>query len=256
MSDSLQPHGRQHARLYCSSQSPQAYSNSCPLSWWCHPTISSSVILFSSCLLFYPASGSFPMSQLFAAWSQSIGASASASVLPINIQGWFPLELTGWISLLSKGLPRVFSNAVFQKHQSFGTHTRKIRCATVHGVAKSQTAKGPALWSTLTSIHDYWKNLSFDYVDFVGKLMSLLFNMPSRLVIAFLPRNKWLLISWLQSPSAVILEPKKIKSVTVSVVSPSTCHDMMGLDAMILVFWMLSFKPDFSLSSFTIIQAL
>ena len=89
---------------------------------------------------------------------------------------------------------------------------------------------------TLTSIHDYWKNLSLDQTDFVGKVMSLLFNMLSRLVITFLPRSKRLLISWLQSPSAAILEPPSKKSVTVSIVSPSTCHEMMGLDAMILVF--------------------
>ena len=89
---------------------------------------------------------------------------------------------------------------------------------------------------TLTSIHDYWKNHSFDYTDLVSKVMSLLFNMLSRLVIAFLPRNKHLLISWLESPSAVIFEPKNIKSVTVSIVSLSTCHEVMGTDAMILVF--------------------
>ena len=100
---------------------------------------------------------------------------------------------------------------------------------------------------TLTSIQDYWKKHSLTRWTFVGKVMSLLSNMPSRLVIAFLPRSKRLLISWLQSPSAVILEPPKIKSVTVSIVSPSICHEVMGLDAMILVFWMLSFMPAFSL---------
>ena len=103
----------------------------------------------------------------------------------------------------------------------------------------------------LTSIHDYWKNHSFDYTDICWQLMSLLFNMLSRLVIAFLPRSKCLLISWLQSPSALILEPKKIKSVTVSIVSPSICLEVMGPDAIILLFWMLSFKPTFSFSSFT-----
>ena len=99
---------------------------------------------------------------------------------------------------------------------------------------------------TFTFIHDYWRNYSFDYMDPVGKVMSLLFNMLSRFVIAFLPRSKHLLISWLQSPSAVILEPKKIKSVTVSIVSPSICHEMMGPDAMILDFLILSFKLAFS----------
>ena len=102
---------------------------------------------------------------------------------------------------------------------------------------------------TLTSIHDYWKNIAVTRQTFVGKVMSLLFNMLSRLVIAFLPRNKRLLISWLQSPPAVILEPKKIKSVTVSAVSPSICHEVMGPDSMILVFWILSFHSPLSLSS-------
>ena len=107
---------------------------------------------------------------------------------------------------------------------------------------------------TLTSIHDYWKNHSFDKWTFGDKIMSLLFNILSRLVIPFLPRSKGLLISWLQSPSVVILEPKKTKSVTVSIVFPSICHEVMGLDAMILVFWMLSFQPTFSLSFFTFIK--
>ena len=110
LSDSLQPHGLQHSRLPCPSLSLRAYSSSCPLSWWSHSTISSSVIPFSSYLRSFPASGSFLISRLFASSGQSIGASASASVLPMNIQGWFPLGLTGLISLLSKGLSRVFSN--------------------------------------------------------------------------------------------------------------------------------------------------
>ena len=107
MSNSLQPHGLQHARLTCSSLIPGVHSNSCPLSRWCHPTISSSVIPFSSCPQSFPASGSFQMSQLFTSGGQSIGGSASTSVLPKNIQAWFPLEWTGWISLQSKGLSRV-----------------------------------------------------------------------------------------------------------------------------------------------------
>ena len=149
------------------------------------------------------------------------------SVLPMNIQDWFPLGLAGLISLQSKGLPSVFSNSTVQKHQ-FGF----LYCLIV------------------TSIHDCLKNLSFDMQTLVSKVMSVLFHMLS-LVIAFLLRSKHLLILilWLQSPSAVILEPKKIKSVTVSIVSPSICHEVMGLDAMILVFWLLSFKPAFSLSS-------
>ena len=114
------PHGLQHARLPRPSPTPRVYSNSCPLSWWCHPTISSSVFPFSSRLQSLPASGSFPMSQLFTSGGQSIGVSASTSVLPVNIQDWFPLGWTRWISLQSKGLSRVFSNTAVQKHQFFG----------------------------------------------------------------------------------------------------------------------------------------
>ena len=116
----LWPHGLQHARLPCPSPAPGLYSNSCPLSQWCHPAISSSGIPFSTCLQSFPASGSFPVSQLFALSGQNIGFSASASVLPMNIQDWFPLGWTGCISLQSKGLSRVFSNTTGQKHQFFG----------------------------------------------------------------------------------------------------------------------------------------
>ena len=126
VSDSLRPHGLQHARLPCPSPTPRACSNSCPLSQWCYPTISSSVVPFSSCLQFFPSLGSFPMSQFFTSDGRSIGVSASASVFPINIQDWSPVEWTGWISLQSKEV------------LSF-------------------------LYSpTLTSIHDYWKNHSLD----------------------------------------------------------------------------------------------
>ena len=118
MSDSLQPHGLQHSRLPCPSPAPGAYSNSCASSWWCHPTISSSVIPFSFCLQSFSASGSFPMGQFFASGGQSIGVSASASVLPMNVQDWFPLGWTGWISLQSKGLSRVFSNTTVQNVNS------------------------------------------------------------------------------------------------------------------------------------------
>ena len=120
MSHSLQPQGLQHARPPCPSQTPRAYSNSCPLSRWCRPTISSSVVPFSSCLQFFPASQSFPRSWFFISGGQGIGALASASVLPMNIQDWSPLGWTGWISLQSKGLSRVFSNTTVQKHQFFG----------------------------------------------------------------------------------------------------------------------------------------
>ena len=121
VSDSFWPHGLQHARLPCPSPSPGSCSNSCPLNQWCHPTNSSSVALISSCLQSFPASGSFLMSQLFLSGGQSIGASAYASILPMNTQGWFPLGLTGLISLLFKKLSRVFSNTTIQKHQFSST---------------------------------------------------------------------------------------------------------------------------------------
>ena len=120
MSDSLWPHEPQHARPPCPSPTPGAHRDSRPSSLWCHPTISSSVIPFSSCPQSLPASESFPMSQLFASSGQSTGVSALASFLPKKSQGWSPLELTGWISLQSKGLSRVFSNTTVQKHQFFG----------------------------------------------------------------------------------------------------------------------------------------
>ena len=119
VSDTLWPHGLQHTRPPCSSPTLGACSNSCPSSWWCHPTIWSSVVPFSSCLQSFLASGSFPMSQFFTSGGQSTGASASASVLPMNIQDWFPLGLTGLISLQSKGLSKV-SNTKVLKHQLFG----------------------------------------------------------------------------------------------------------------------------------------
>ena len=121
MSDSLQPHGLQHPRLLCPSPTPRAYTNSCPSSRWCHPTISSSVIPFSSTLQSFPTSGSSQMSHLFASDGQSIGVSASTSALAMNTQDWSPLGWTGWISLQSKGLSRVFSNTTVQKHQFFGS---------------------------------------------------------------------------------------------------------------------------------------
>jgi len=130
----LRSHGLQHTRPPCPSPTPRAYSNSCPASWWCHPTISSSVVPFSSCIQSFPASGSFPMNPFFASGGQSIGTSALASILPKNIQNWFPLRLTGLISLQSRGLSRVFSSTTVQKHQflmvqlshSYMTLTRQI----------------------------------------------------------------------------------------------------------------------------------
>ena len=140
--DSFLPHGLQHARLPCLSLTPGACSNTCPLSRWCHPTISSFVVAFSACLQPFPASGSFPISQIFASVGQSFGVSSSALVLTMNIQDWFPLLWTGWVSLQSKGFSRVFSNTTVQKHQFFALSF---------------------LYSpTLTSIHDHWKNHSFD----------------------------------------------------------------------------------------------
>ena len=118
-SNILWSHALQHARLPCLSSTPGTHSNSCPLSQWCHPAISNSVIPFSSCLQSFPASGSFPRSQFFSSDGQRIEVSASALVLPMNIQDWFPLGWTGWISLLSKGVSRVFSNTTVQKHQFF-----------------------------------------------------------------------------------------------------------------------------------------
>ena len=209
----------------CPSLSPGACSNSCPLNQWCYLTISSSVTPFSFCFQSLPASGSIPVSQLFTSGGKSIGT--SASVLLMNIQGWFPLRLSGLI-LQSRRLSRVFSSTTVRKQKFFSSQ--------------------PYLWS-LTSIHNYWKNHSFDYTDFCQK--SDIFNTLSRFVITFLPRSKHLLISWLLSLSAVTLEPKKIKikSATVSYFSPCICHEVMGPDAIIFIFWMLSFKPVFSLSS-------
>ena len=233
VSDSLRPHELQHAKPACPSSTPGVYSNAYPLSWWCHPAISSSVVPFS-CPQSLPASESFPMSLLFRWGGQSIEVSASASVLPMNTQGLISFRMD-WLALQSKGLSRVFSNTI-QKHQFF--------CAQLSSQSNSHILTWPY-------IHVYGKTTALTTKIFVGKVISLFFNMLSRFVITFLPRSKRLLISWLQSPSAVILEPPKIKTDTVSTVSPSISHEVMGPDAMILVFWMLSFKPTFSLSSFT-----
>ena len=144
------------------------YSDSCPLSRWCHPTISSSVVPFSSHLQSFPASGSFQMRLFFVSGGQSIGVSASTSVLSVNIQDWFPFQWTGWISLQSKGLSRVFSNTTLQKHQFFSTRL--------------------SLWSNPQI--PTRKTTALTRQSFVSKVMSLLFNMLSRLVIVFLPRSK------------------------------------------------------------------
>ena len=216
MSDSLQLHGLQHRRPPCSSPTPRVYPNSCPLSWWCHPTISSSVIPFSSDLQSFPTSGSFHESALHIRWPRYW--SYNFSISPSNeYSDWFPLGYTRWISLQSKGLSRIFSNTTVQKHYLVLSF----------------------LYSPiLTAIHTTGKTIALTRWTFVDKVMSLLFNMLSRLVITFLPRNKHLLISWLQSPSAVILEPPKIKSVTVSHSLPiylpwsdgTGCHDLSFLN--------------------------
>ena len=132
VSDSLRPYELQHTRPPCPSPTPGVHSNSCPSSRWCHPAISSSVIPFSSCPQSLPASESFPMSQLFTCGGQSTGVSALASFLPKNTQGWSPLEWTGWISLQSKGLSRVFLNTTLQKHQFIGAHLSSQSNSHIH----------------------------------------------------------------------------------------------------------------------------
>ena len=184
VSDSLQPHGLQHTGLSCPSSSPGACSNPCPLSQWYHPTISSSVAPFISCLQFFPASGSFQMSQIFASGGQSTGASASASVLPMSIQDWFPLGLTGLISLLSKEISSLL------QHQQF----KRIKFSLLN----------PFFVQLSLPYITTGKTIALTIWTFVSKVMSLLFNILSRFVIAFLPRSKCLLISWLQSLSTVI----------------------------------------------------
>ena len=229
MLDPLLLHELQHARLPCPSLSPGVCSNSCPLSQWCPPTISSSVAPFSSCPRSFTASGSFPMSCLFRLGGQSIGA--SAPFLPMTIHGWFPLGLTGDLAIQ-------------------GTHQ--------HRSSEVSILRRSAFFIVQLS-HPYvttGKTIAFTRWTFVGKVMSLLFNTPSRFVRAFLPRGRCVLISWLQSPSVLIMKSKKMESDTVSTVSPSICHEVMVPDAMVFVCWMLSFKPAISLSSFTFIKRL
>ena len=194
VSYSLWPHGLQHARPPCPSPTTGTYFNSCPLNWWCHPTISSSVIPFSSRLQSFPASGYFQMSQFFASGGQNIGVSASASVLPMNIQS-FRMD---WLDI--PAVQKILKS-LFQHHSSKASI---LQCSASFIVQLS---------------HPYMttgKTIALTKQTLVGKVMSLLSNMLCRLVITFLPKSKRLLISWLQSPSVVILEPKKIKSVTVS----------------------------------------
>ena len=191
----------------------------------CHPLL--------LCLQSFPASGSFPMSQLFESGSQSSGASALASVFPMSVHGWFPLGLTR----LSQG--------------------------TLKSLLQHHSLKASILWHSAFFMvqlsHPYMttgKTIALTRWTSVSKEISLLSNILSRFVIAFLLSRKYLLISRLQSLSTVILEPKKIKSVTVFIFFPYICHEVMGLDAMTLFFWILSFKPAYSLSSFTFIKKL
>ena len=175
------------------------------------------------------------MSWLFPSGVQRLRDSASVPVLPVNIQGWFPFRL-------------VWSPCCPKDSQEFSLAPQ---LESINSLVLSLLYD-----SALTSTHDNWKTIALTRRTFVGNVMSLLFNTLSRFVIPFLPRNKCLLISWLQPPSSMILKPKKIKSVTVSTFFPSICDEVMGLDATILVFWRLSFKSAFSLSSFTFIKRL
>ena len=191
-SDSMRPHGLRNARLPCPSPTPRAYSNSCPSSWWCHSTISSSVVPFSSHLQSFPATGTFPISQFFASGGQSIGLSFSIS--PSN-------EYSG---LIFFRMDRFHLLAV----------QRTLKSLLQHHSSKASILLRSAFFTVQLS-YPYMttgKTIALSRRTFVDKVMSLLFNMLSMLVITFLPRSKHLLISWLQSPSAVILEPPKIKS--------------------------------------------
>ena len=176
MSDSLWPHESQHTRPPCPSPTPGVYPNPRPLSGWCHPTISTSVVPFSSHPQSFPASESFPMSQLFSSGGQRIGVSASASVFPLNFQGWFPLGWTGWISLLSKGLSRVSSNTTVQTHQSSILWRSAFFMVQL---SHPYTTTGKTIALTIQTF-------------FVGKVMPLLFNMLCSFAITFLPWSKYL----------------------------------------------------------------
>ena len=222
MSHSLQPHGLQHTRLPCVSPTPEAYSNSCPLSWWCHATI-------SSCRPLLLPPSIFPRIRVFAnesglhiRWPKYW--SFSFSISPSHEYSRLISLRMDWLDLLAVQ-------------------------GTLKSLLQHHSSKASILWRSVFFIvqlsHPYMtagKTKALTRWTFAGKIMSLLCNMLSRSVITFLPRSKHLLISWLQSQSAVVLEPPKIKLVTVSTVSPSICHEVMGPDAMILVFWMLSFK--------------
>ena len=205
VSDSLQPHESQHARPPCPSPTPRVHPNPCPLSRWCHPAISSSMVPFASCPQSLPASGSFPMSQFFARGGQSTGVSASAC--PSNEHPGLISFRMDWLDLL----------AVQGTLKSLLQHQSSKASIPLHSAFFTVQLSQPYMTTG--------KTIALTRRTFVGKVMSLLFNMLSRLVKTFLPRSKHLLISWLQSPSAVILEPPKIKSDTVS---PSISHEVLS----------------------------
>ena len=209
MSDSLRPHEPQHAMPPCLSPTPRLHPNPCPLCQWCHPTISSSVIT-SSCLQSFPASGSFQMNQLFCIrWPKDW--SFSFNISPSNKHSRLISFRMDCLDLLAVQ-------------------------GTLKSLLQHHSSKASILWCLAFFVvqlsHTYMttgKTIALTRRTFVDKVMSLLFNMLSRLIVTVLPRSKCLLISWLQSPSAVILQPRKIKSATVSTVSPSICHEVMGL---------------------------
>ena len=233
MSDCLWLHGLQNTRLPCPSLSPGVCSNSCPLSQWCYLTISSFADPFSFCIQSFPVLRYFPTSWLFTSgkyWNFNFTISPSKENSELI---YFRIE---WLDLAIQGtLKSLLQQPQFKSINFFSAH--------------------PALWFN-SNTHTWLleKNIAWTIWTFVDKMMSLLLHMPSRFVIAFLPRSSCLLILWMKSPYAVILDPKKIKSVTVSTFPPSISHEVLIPDAMILVFWVLSFAPAFSFSSFILIK--
>ena len=233
MSDSLPPHGRLHSRLPCPSKSPRTCSNSCPLSddaiQPSHPLSSPSPPIFYLSQhqgLFQWVGSSHQVTPF---WSFSISPSNEYLEFTFFRVDWFDLAVQGSLKSLLQ-----------QQFKSIDYFVLSFLYGLIH-----------------MCIRDYWeKTIALTIQTFVDKVWSLLFNTLSRFVVTFLPRSKRLLISWLQSLSVMILEPKKIKSVAVSTFSPSICHEMMGLSAMTLLFWMLNFKPGFPLSSFTLMKRL
>ena len=234
VSDSLWLHRLQHARVPCPSQSPRAHSNSCPSSRWCHLLLSCSLLLLPS---IFPSIRVFSSeSALLSRWAKHW--SFNFSISPSKEYSGLISFRIDWLDLLA------FQATLKSLLQHYNSEALILQCSAFFIVQLS---------------HPYMttgKTIALTRQTFVVKVTSLLFNRLSRFVIVFLPRSKCLLISWLQSTSAVILEPKKIKSLTVSIVSPSVCHEVLGSDAMIFAFWMLSFKPTFSLSFFTFIKKL